>query len=305
MSQQFHPLPHWLLSHPRRLHWIYIVQRWVLLRNHNIVPQFIRWFKQRCEQGIPVSMVDGGCGEGLFCYLAAKQSNKAHTNAIAGSKTNTVLGVDSNPQWIEFLSTNSAVINNNTSLSFHNLDIAIYKNEWGTLLKHCNSLVCVSVLQYMQDSLGELQWWLNQMPESGEVFLYLPVDHHQYTPWYTYVFNKFQNYEQAFNRSRPVGKLTFSKFIGELREQGKVDVVYCKYQYRALASIGHEQFSFLLMLWQNSNDCSQMPIKVLAGILLMPAWILSTISFYIDRLIPIGSPNSVLCILKKKAYIKE
>ncbi len=317
MSQEFHPLPHWLLKHPRRLHWIYRVQQWVLLRNHAIVPVFKSWFKKQTQQNESVSMVDLGCGEGLYCYLALNyfkvskaksMSENLHSLNVKHDRINgsSILGIDINQHWIDFLNKQrSALLDDGTVLNYNSLDLIKNPTYLLEKLPNVNSLVCISVLQYMPNPISELRIWLESLPEKAEVFIYFPIDHHQYTPWYTYLFGKFNNYEQTFNRSKPIGKSVFTQFIEEVRGQGTVEVVHCTYHYHAFAAIGHEQFSFALMLWQNSRHWSLLPIRLLAGIMLFPAWLLSLLGFYLDRLIPVGSPNSVLCILKKNAYIKE
>ncbi len=317
MSQEFHPLPQWLLSNPRLLRWIYSLQRWVLLRNHVIVPVFKSWFKKQTQQNESVSMVDLGCGEGLFSCLASYIMNDSQTKSerepphsttsFQGRKNeSSILGVDFNQRWIDFLNENKKLVTEQGSLlTFNTLDLTNNSQKLREKLRGVNALVGISVLQYMPNPLQELQHWLEALPEKAEVFIYFPIDHHQYTPWYSYLFRKSYNYEQALNRSAPIGKSEFAEFIQKVGRQGGADVVHCSYHYHAFAAIGHEQFSFALMLWQNSRHWSLFPIRLMSGIMLFPAWLLSLLGFYFDRLVPVGSPNSVLCILKKNAYIKE
>lgn len=273
------------------------LQRWMLLRNHRIAPEMSRWLKQGTENNL--WLMDMGCGEGM--YLKRALQIGCNTGRIAK-----IIGLDANAGWMEFLSQKETAIFPSKSLVspeivFKTLDMQADKHALLTSLPSIHRLICISSLQYLNQPLQEFSDWIHALPVGAEFFLYLPVQHQQYTPWYRWLFRQGQNYEAQFHRPEPVGLVAFNEFVTAQKSNNQLKTIQLSYHYHRLAAIGHEQFSTVLMVWnwKTASPWLNFVLRVFAFLLVLPAWIISAVLYYVDRIIAMGKPNSVLWIGKK------
>ena len=293
MPSTHHPLPTWLIKHPKILPAIYLLQRWGLMRNWIIGPVFKHWITRQLESmtasDSTLTILDIGCGEGLYLYKASR---------IIGptNKHFKLYGVDKNKEWIHFLSNHSLF-----NADFRVMDVNVETQPLLLQIGHSQQVICTSTLQYAHRPLEVLQSWFDAMLPGAEFFVYFPIDHHQYTPWYKSLFNQGQNYESNFNRTSPLGLTAFNQFKDS---NTNVQTLNCQMCFHALAAIGHEQFSTAQMLsrWTLKNKKFQgfsVAIRTVGWVLMVPTWIIGMLLFCIDGYLPLGKPNSVLWVVKK------
>lgn len=305
MSHRYHPLPSWLIRKPNRIWGVYSLQRWGLMRNHGIMPNFIQWISatsfanvqpnktqsdvNSTEDTRVVTFCDIGCGEGLYLNYAAQSMDSKNIPYK-------VIGLDKNTDWIEFLSTNFS-----SNAQYHVLDMNKDLPLLLSTIAGCHRVACISTLQYAQQPLLALQSIVDALQPGAELFVYFPVDHHRYTPWYKALFKRGQNYESHSQRSTPVGLSAFQQFL-TTNSQLKT-LVFQRY-YHALAAIGHEQLSSAQMVsrWTlggKKHAGWSWPIRIFGYAMIPPAWLLAFLLYQIDKYFPLGSPNSVLWAVKK------
>ena len=269
------------------------------------------------ELDLPASTwIDWGCSEGMHIFYRPEKLKNWQR-----------IGYDKNAAMMEFLSENKARIGGNRAIKdgkdFQDVQFGCQSLEEESQqgIAGLNSIEAIganeetkslglvtffSVLQYVKDPFKTLDLQLLKLRIGGYVMAYMPVAHHQYTPWYRWAFRNLQNYESVNSRQEPIWLEAWNKYLNQ--QAISWEVAEYKNRYYALAAIGHEQFSFaqMLMQFQLKHPAAFLYQKLVSAINLIgylyaiPAWIISLILFYADPILPIGQPNSVWVVLKKK-----
>lgn len=178
-----HQYPKILLEFPNLIFIVYWINSVVQLRKWYIKKAIKTYFNLYKKK--PFHLVDVGCGEAQYILPITKKFSKSKFTCIDKNKAN-----------IEFLEKFSH-FNKSTNVHILKEDICNFQ-----LPTRANFLMCIAVLQYIEDDTKALENIFNQCDNEAKLILYTSVNGRFILPFYKKIFNKYQHYETIQNRQR-------------------------------------------------------------------------------------------------------
>ncbi|MSQ78188.1 MAG: class I SAM-dependent methyltransferase [Flavobacteriaceae bacterium] len=266
-----HSYPEFLLRYPRFIWWLYAFNWFTQLRKWYVFKALRKEVKN-----LPASyhLADMGCGEGQFLFPFVKSNKTANFSAI-----------DKNAANIAFCQSYAAITCSKNCQIIHSDINSVH------LKTQADLLLCVGVLQYVENDNAALANLHNQCKSGGKLLLYLPVNGRFILPFYKLLFNKFSNYETVQHRRRiyqPEDVISKLKAVGFSVEKQQST-------YGIFGILSHEiQHSFLLLITH-----LPMLFKCVFALLLILFLPLIWMLMLLDFVKPKKSGNGLLVVARK------
>jgi hypothetical protein len=219
-------------------------RKWTLIKT---------WKKALNKQPKAFVAADIGAGESQYLIPNCKQYPNAAFWAF-----------DKHPESVLF----------NKQYPLKNLHSAVLDIEVECTKIKADLLLCVGVLQYIQNDEQALLHLYESLKNKGTAFLYVPINGKQYTRFYQWVFLNYPNYETLNHRKRIY---TEQELINKISDAG-FKIKNKEYTYGPIASISHEISSSLLVLLLQGN----LFIKLLALPLLLAFFPIQILLYFVD-----------------------
>ncbi len=225
---------------------------------------------------LPVNyhLSDFGCGEGQYLFPF-----------VEGNKSGRFSAIDKNAANIAFCQSYIS------SLRLENSEIIQADIGAVNLETPADLLLCIGVLQYVEDDSAALANLYKQCKPGGKLLLYLPVYGRFILLFYKWLFHKFPNYETVQNRQRIYQP---NDVIEKVKAAG-FNIEKLEYTYGIFGILAHEiQHSFLLLI-------TSLPwlFKLVFAILLIMAFPLIWLLMVLDFVMPKRSGNGLLVVARR------
>lgn len=266
-----HYYPSWLLNYPSLIHVLYFV---------NYLFQLRKWYinsainKKLQLISVDFRLLDAGVGEGQFLIPLAKKYPKSHFT-----------GIDKNAGHQIFCSTYAKTFHLQNTL-FLTQELASFKAD-----HTYDVLLCIGVLQYIQNDTLVLDNFYHQLKNGGILFLYVPVQNRSILPFYGSLSKKLSNYETIQERKRIYTKPQIESI---LLKTG-FNIVERQVTYGYFGIISNELINTYLMLFNRSP----MILRLILTLCFMLIYPLILLFMIIDYLLPKTMGNGLLIIAKK------
>ena len=187
LNLQDHSYPNWLKNRPQLIHlsWMFkhiFYQRTRFLKR-NIVKELSELNSIETVKSPHFNILDIGCGDGQFAFFA---KNKFKNIRIFCN--------DISAENIEFCELYGRKYNLN--------DIVTSTELTPNQIQSVQTVLALSVLQYVQDEIGFLTNIRSLMHEKSKLLLYVPINHRKIGWLYMIVFHSFETYESKQNRKK-------------------------------------------------------------------------------------------------------
>lgn len=254
--------PGLLQRFPGLIQAIYKINFLLQLRKWHVFPAIEYMLRSSAQPGI---WIDIGCGEGQYLIPISKKF-----------ATWKMIGIDNNTSNIQFLKKLAPA---NTSLVLSDIETLPHQNK-------ADIITCVGVLQYIEKDNTALQNIASMLKPNGKFLLYSPINGRLHLSLYKHFLNRYEHYETINDRKR----IYQEKELTDKLIRAGFDIENRRFTYGYCGRISHEiQGIFLL-----SITSSPLIIRLMAGILFVPAMPLILLLMLIDYNIEHRSGNGVL-----------
>jgi 2-polyprenyl-3-methyl-5-hydroxy-6-metoxy-1,4-benzoquinol methylase len=243
------------------LNYCFQYRKWTLIRT---------WKKALKKQTNAFVVADIGAGESQFLIPFCKQYPKAEFWAY-----------DKHLESVHFIKQYPLKNLYSTELD---IEVESAKNK-------ADLLLCIGVLQYIQNDEQALHHIYESLKKKGTAFLYVPINGKQYTRFYQWVFLNYPNYETLHYRRRIY---TEQEIEDKLLKTG-FKISNKTYTYGPLAAVSHEISTSLMVLFLQGNGI----VKLLSLPLLVLFFPIQMLLYFIDFNTSKNTGNGLLLELIK------
>lgn len=242
--------PKLLIRFPQLIRLVYVLnycfqyRKWTLIR---------AWKKALQKQSNSFVVADIGAGESQYLIPFCKQYPKAEFWAL-----------DKHLASVQF----------NKLYPLNNLYSAELDIEVESAKSKANLLLCIGVLQYIQNDEQALHHIYESLKNKGTAFLYVPINGKQYNRFYQWVFLNYPNYETLHQRKRIYTELELENKIISTGFKIKSK----EYTYGSFAAISHEISTSLMVMFLQGNGI----VKLLTLPLLLLFFPIQMLLYLID-----------------------
>lgn len=260
------------MKHPGLIRWVYAI---------GYIVQFRKWYLQpaigRLLRSLPpqFTFVDAGSGEGQYLFPHSKK----HPSA-------TFIGIDKSLSNINFC---NAYIQHRP---FGNVRVLQGALEGTPLVKDADVVVCVGVLQYIEDDKQALQSINGMLKPGGTLLLEVPVNGDIVLPLYRHTLQRFDNYDVLQGRKRIYLP---QEVLGKISAAG-FSIKQTTYTYGFWGKLGYELFNIPLLYLMNGSIAG----KVLAAIAINIINPFTMICYFIDYCMHKQDGNAMIVVAEKR-----
>lgn len=266
-----HFYPSWVLSNPSVIHVLYFINYLIHLRKWHIQSALKHELGKVDKE---FRLLDAGVGEGQFLIPLAKNYPKSHFT-----------GIDKLAGHQLFCST-YAIRNQLKNVEFQTQDLEVFYSE-----QPYDFVLCIGVLQYIQNDELVLNNFYRQLNQGGILLLYVPVHNRSILPFYRSMSNRLVNYETIQERQRIYTKAQIESLLLKTGFQ----LAAQKDTYGFFGIISNELINTYLMLFNKS----QIIMRFLLSVLFIMIYPLILLFMIIDFYMPKQSGNGLLIIARK------
>jgi SAM-dependent methyltransferase len=266
-----HFYPSWLIKYPGLIEIFYVVNYLIHLRKWHIHSTINKKLNQI---DFNFRLLDAGVGEGQFLMPLAKNYPNCHFT-----------GLDKLAAHQIFCSAyaKSFKLNN---VSFVTQELESFNGD-----QAFDVILCVGVLQYVQNDELVLNHFYNQLTLGGILLLYVPVNNKSILPFYTNLTRKMSNYETIQNRQRiyKVPQITAKLLKVGFTIEENINT------YGNLGILSNELINTYLMLFNSSVSL----VRILLTLIFILFYPMLLICMIVDYFLPKKTGNGLLIIARK------
>ncbi len=257
-----------------------------IIRNHphllqiiyglNYLTQLRKWYVMREWQSLLMNhkgsstVVDFGCGEGQYLLPYTKQFSQY-----------SFIGLDYHLPSVELMN----------QFGIANLSGQTFNLETDQLSELVNIGLCVGVMQYILQDEQALKNMHASLKKAGKLLLYVPINGIFLTKIYSYIFQRFEQYETVNNRKRVY---TENELLEKVERAG-FTIAKKIYTYGTAGKLSHELLNSCTTLIVSGNNL----LKFLAGFCLILLYPLIFLLMMVDYFSHKSDGNGLLLILEK------
>jgi SAM-dependent methyltransferase len=266
-----HFYPSWLIKYPWLIEILYVVNYLIHLRKWHIHSTISKKLNQI---DFDFRLLDAGVGEGQFLMPLAKNYPNSHFT-----------GLDKLAAHQIFCSAYAKSFKlNNVSFVTQELESFIGDQTFDVI-------ICVGVLQYVQNDELVLNHFYNQLTHGGILLLYVPVNNKSILPFYTTLTRKMSNYETIQNRQRIYNQ---PQITAKLLKVG-FTIEENINTYGNLGILSNELINTYLMLFNSSVSL----FRILLTLIFILFYPMLLICMILDYFLPKKTGNGLLVIARK------
>ncbi len=267
-----HAHPDWLRRHPRLMDVIF----WWFALVYQRVGTVRRGLGRLLPKGKSFTLIDAGCGEGLFLFWLARRYPQAR-----------LIGLDCNTRNVAFAKRYAE------ACGFPRVEVAradLSRQAWPVTADYA---LCVGVLHCVADDLGFLKNLARSTTPDGKLLLYSPLRPHRFWPFFEKWYRRWHHYEARHGRH--------SYSPAELRAllaQAGWQVECWQGAMHRLATAGFELYTLCFL---GALHARHWWASAILAALVLPAAALAAFLNRLDRLFPGSHPNGVWLTARKAA----
>lgn len=267
-----HYYPTWVFKYPRLIHVLYFVNYLLHLRNWHINTAVYKKLNQFNDD---FRLLDAGVGEGQFLIPLAKNfPNSLFT------------GIDKLASHELFCSTYAKRCKHQ-NVHFLTQELEVFKSDYTY-----DSIICIGVLQYIQNDALVVKNFYQQLNHGGFFLLYVPVHNRSILPFYRFLSEKLANYETIQDRQRIYNKLQIETMLFEIG----FNIEEQQDTYGFFGIISNELINTYFMIFNKSH----IVLRVLVTIVFILIYPLILLFMIFDYLLPKSTGNGLLIVARKQ-----
>lgn len=187
LNLQDHSYPNWLKKQPQFIHLSWMFKHIFYQRTHFLKREIFKVllnsdFTDK-KNHLQFDLLDVGSGDGQFAFFVKKKF-----------KNTRIFCNDLSTENIEFCELYGRKYNLN--------DIVTSTELTPNQIQSVQTVMALSVLQYVQDEIGFLTNIRSLMHEKSKLLLYMPINHRKIGWLYMIIFHSFETYESKQNRKK-------------------------------------------------------------------------------------------------------
>lgn len=267
-----HTYPPLFLRCPRLIALVYSWNRTTQLRNW-YVHQALRKVLRNAPRKF--TCLDMGSGEGLYLFPFSRKYSSAYFEGIE----KTYAHIEFCHRYRDFLGLQ------NVSLCFQEL-------EYLCRSSYAHIVICVGVLQYIQDDEQVLANMYNVLKPRGTLLLYIPVNGRYLFPGFGAFYEKRGNYEKRQARKRIY---TPEEIIHKV-EQAHLIVQSTTFTYGFWGKLSYEGYTYFLSQLIHGSWLG----KLFGGVGILLFLPFQLVGMFLDFVLPNSSGNGLLLLARKE-----
>jgi 2-polyprenyl-3-methyl-5-hydroxy-6-metoxy-1,4-benzoquinol methylase len=264
-----HTYPWFLMKWPKLIHLVYGWNHLFLQRNWAVRSELKKELKNMANG----TVLDAGCGEGLFVFPYAKRFSKTH-----------FIGLDKNKDHLNFCK------NYQLKTGLKNIDFFRKELTQKIELENIGLILCIGTLQYIEDDVRVINNFHQLLNDMGKVIIYVPINGRIIMQLYRKYFSQKNHYEKSQNRVRIYSEI---EIMEKIKKAG-FNILHKKYTYGKIGIAGHEIYSILLIKISSGKWYSFLYILLLF-ILTPIIFLLTRVDYFLKK----QNGNGLLIVAQK------